>query len=88
MVDDFDDVTPELLRSAYVEALYRAAEFDFRRLNMNFWIDVVMNVSKSMSTDVLFEKFPPVDFGTNRVLLLPCMYVCMYVCMYGDIVYV
>eukprot|EP01036_Dinobryon_divergens_P027821 gene27822-36655_t len=56
LVDDFDDVTPELLRSAYVEALYRAAEFDFRRLNMNFWIDVVMNVSKTMSSDVLFEN--------------------------------
>ena len=62
LVEDFDDVTPDRLRSAYVEALYRAAgaEFDFRRLNMHFWTDLVMNVSKTMSTDALFDKFPPV----------------------------
>eukprot|EP01034_Spumella_vulgaris_P022823 gene22823-28996_t len=32
LVEDFDQVTPELLRTAYVEALYRADDFEFERL--------------------------------------------------------
>eukprot|EP00662_Eupelagonemidae_sp_cell21_P007386 gene7386-22384_t len=31
-VDDYSDVDERLLRRAYVEALYRAREWDYRRL--------------------------------------------------------
>lgn len=58
LVDDFDDVNPELLRSAYVEAMYRAKEFEFERLTQSFWYSVIGNVSKSMSMTPLLEKFP------------------------------
>ncbi len=59
LVEDFDLVTPALLRSAYVEALYRAEEFEFERLTQSFWWTFVMNVSTTMSQDTISAKFPP-----------------------------
>lgn len=71
LVDDFDDVTPELLRSAYVEAMYYADQFEFERLHQSFWWDVLYNVSQAMNLEPLLEKFPmtPVDqqFARPRV---------------------
>ena len=58
LVDDFYDITPELLRAAYVEALYRADEFEFERLTQRFWFTVIANVSATMSVVPLLEKFP------------------------------
>ena len=58
LVDDFDDITPDLLRSVYVEALYRADEFEFERLTQSFWNSVIANVSATMSTQTLLDKFP------------------------------
>lgn len=58
LVDDFDDITPELLRSAYVEALYRADDFEFERLTQGFWDTIIANVSATMSTQTLLDKFP------------------------------
>jgi uncharacterized protein (DUF433 family) len=58
LLDDFDDITPELLRSAYVEALYRADDFEFERLTKSFWETVAANVSATMSTQTLLDKFP------------------------------
>jgi hypothetical protein len=37
LLDDFDVITEPLLRSAYVEAMYRADEFEFERLRMSYW---------------------------------------------------
>jgi len=58
LVDDFDEVTPDLLRVAYVEALYRVNEFEFERLKQSFWFDFIMNVSSTKSLDSVLEKFP------------------------------
>ena len=58
LVDDFNDITPTLLRSAYVEALYRADEFEYRRLKQSFWWSVILNVSSSMSLQPLLDNFP------------------------------
>jgi hypothetical protein len=49
LVDDFDEVTPELLRTAYVEALYRADDFEFERLPQSFLWPFITNVSVTMS---------------------------------------
>jgi hypothetical protein len=72
-VEDFDEVTPELLRAAYVEALYRAnaGQFEFERLTQSFWWAFVMNVSTSMSQDAIHAKFPPEseDLGFARPLV-------------------
>lgn len=58
LVDDFYDVTPQLLRTAYLEALYRAKEFEFQRLTMSYWFSVLANVSVSMSTQPFLDAFP------------------------------
>lgn len=58
LVDDFADITPELLRSAYVEAIYRADEFEFERLTQSFWIDLIHHVSITKSSQRLYELFP------------------------------
>ena len=71
LLEDFNEVTPELLRSAYVEAVYRADEFEFERLTQNFWYSVITNVSATMSTQPLLDKFPmraeDADFCRPRV---------------------
>ena len=58
LVDDFDEVTPELLREAYVEALYRAEDFEFERLTQSFWWSVISQVSRTKSVEPMLEKFP------------------------------
>jgi hypothetical protein len=58
-VDDFDDVTPELLRVAYVEALYRVDDFEFERLTQSFWLKLIEAISTEKSSRYLFEIFPP-----------------------------
>ena len=60
LVDDFQDITPEMLRAAYVEALYRVDDFEFERLKQSFWWSVVMNVSLTRSIQPLLDKFPMV----------------------------
>jgi len=71
LLDDFNDVTPELLRSAYVEAIYRADEFEFERLTQSYWFNVITNVSASMSMLPLLNAFPmraeEADFCRPRV---------------------
>lgn len=57
-VDDFSDVNPELLRSAYVEALYHKDDFEFKRLKQSFWWEVISNVSASKSLQPLLDTFP------------------------------
>ena len=58
LVDDFSQVTPELLRTAYVEAIYRARDFEFQRLRQSFWWSLIMNVSATRSIEPLLDKFP------------------------------
>ena len=66
-MEDFDEVTPSLLRTAYVEALYRASagDFEFERLTQSFWWSFVMNVSTSAgisaqaAQEAINAKFPP-----------------------------
>lgn len=61
LVDDFASITPSLLRSAYVEAIYRTYtnEFEFTRLRQSFWLNLITNVSISKSSDPLTDLFPP-----------------------------
>lgn len=57
-VDDFADVTPELVHSAYVEALYRRDHWDYRRLLRSFWKEVVYGVAEAKNNDLLMDLFP------------------------------
>ncbi len=58
LVDDFDLVTPALLRQAYLEALYYADEFEFERLKQSYWFTFITNVSISANPATILEKFP------------------------------
>jgi hypothetical protein len=58
LVEDFDEVTPSLLRQAYVEALYRVDDFEYERLTQSFWYSVIASVSASQRVETLLEKFP------------------------------
>lgn len=58
LVEDYDLVTPELLRTAYVEAMYRADEFEFERLRQSWWWTFIMNISSSKSSQAVLDKFP------------------------------
>jgi hypothetical protein len=51
-------VTPDLLRTAYVEALYRVEEFEFERLTQSFWWDFILDISRTKSSSKILEKFP------------------------------
>ena len=56
LVDDFAEISPLLLRTAYIEALYRVNEFEFERLTQSFWWSVIMNVSYTRSVEVALLK--------------------------------
>ena len=58
LVEDFMDITPELLKTAYIEAVYRVDDFEFERLKQSFWWSVIMNVSLTQSIQPLLDKFP------------------------------
>lgn len=60
LVDDFAQVTPQLLRAAYVEALYRAeaGQFEFQRLRQSYWYSFLMKVSTTKSLDTILQHFP------------------------------
>jgi hypothetical protein len=58
LIEDFAELTPSLLRQAYVEALYRAKEFEYQRLTQSYWYNVVLNVSASMSIQPMLDAFP------------------------------
>ena len=70
VVDDFAFVTPELVQSAYVEALYRRDEWEYRRLLKSFWKDLVTSVSETKNSQKLLEVFPEIaeDSGFTRPL--------------------
>lgn len=58
IVEDFDEVGPEMLKEAYIESIYRAEEFEFERLTQSFWWSFIANVSAAQSSEKILEKFP------------------------------
>ena len=65
LVDDFSELTPELLRTAYVEALYRVDEFEFERLTQSYWHALIGKVSDSMSTQPLLDMCVTLTLNHN-----------------------
>ena len=55
-MDDFSELTPELLRTAYVEALYRVNEFEFERLTQSYWHALIGKVAHTSSSQPVFDK--------------------------------
>lgn len=70
-VDDYADVTADMIREAYVEAIYRADEWEYERLTMKFWRDTVFEVTKTENASFMLERHPmsAVDEGFTRPLV-------------------
>mmetsp|Transcript_6907 Transcript_6907/g.7152 ORF Transcript_6907/g.7152 Transcript_6907/m.7152 type:complete len:267 (-) Transcript_6907:220-1020(-) len=60
LVEDFSSLSPSLLRSAYIEALYRAerGEWEYERVGERWWIELVRDTARTGSTDILLNRHP------------------------------
>ncbi|RYY85489.1 hypothetical protein EON63_07405 [archaeon] len=67
-VDDFFDVNPTLLHSAYVEAIYRSlrGEWEYHRLTQSYWFNVLLNVSVHKSPLPYIHSHPLIEDGLSR----------------------
>eukprot|EP00611_Tribonema_gayanum_P021550 TRINITY_DN4169_c0_g1_i4.p2 TRINITY_DN4169_c0_g1~~TRINITY_DN4169_c0_g1_i4.p2 ORF type:complete len:273 (-),score=102.10 TRINITY_DN4169_c0_g1_i4:724-1512(-) len=58
-VADWGDVTPELLEQVWHEfAVERAAEWDFRRLTENYWLELLADAAAAGSIDAITAQHP------------------------------
>ena len=57
-MDDFADLTPEIIHQAYVEAVYREDEWEYERLTLPFWKNMIKQASESQSSDIFYHHFP------------------------------
>lgn len=57
-VDDYSELTSDIIRLAYVEALYRVDEWDYTRLTRKHWQDLVFQTSVTESLDYVMERHP------------------------------
>jgi len=44
LVDDFAELTPFIIRQAYVEAIYRADSWEYKRITTNWWQSLIYKV--------------------------------------------
>lgn len=58
LLEDFADLSPAVLRQAYVEALYRADEWDYTRITERYWQRMVYEVSKTGSIENMLKLHP------------------------------
>lgn len=58
IVDDFADVSSEMLRQAYVDALYNADGFEFHRLRQSYWEELLFRTSAEQSIDFMLRQHP------------------------------
>ena len=70
-----------MIREAYVEAIYRADEWEYERLTMKFWRDTVFEVTKTENASFMLERHP-MSAGTVhilRVFLFGCGFICVQI---------
>jgi hypothetical protein len=63
-------VTPELIRGAYVEAIYRRDEWQYERLTKEYWLDLIRVTSTTKSNRFFMEKHPMSAGITNSYSIL------------------
>ncbi len=68
MVDDFADVTPELVRQAYAEAIYRLSDWDYSKLTHKWWENVISEIASTglSSTGTYYLPMKGVDEHFTR----------------------
>ena len=69
LVDDFADLTPSLVKQAYVEALYRADDWDYKRMTTRWWERLLYKVSETGSISHLSRLHP--IFPENSLFTRP-----------------
>jgi hypothetical protein len=67
LVEDFADVTPNMVRQAYIECLYRADEWEYRRISQKFWVRLLYRVSETGDSSIMTKLFPMNAVDTNFV---------------------
>ena len=58
LVDDFADLSPALVKQAYVEALYRVDDWQYERMTSQWWLGLLQDVSKTGSISNLARLHP------------------------------
>ena len=59
IVDNYDDITPELLEAKYAEFAARADElFDFTRLRKSYWMDMIFGAAARSSSREVASNHP------------------------------
>ena len=60
LVDDFYDISSNMLHTAYIEAIYHADDFLYEKLTQQFWFDVLKKLSTVglHASDLLTKYFP------------------------------
>ena len=58
LLEDFAAITPAIIRQAYVEALYRADEWDYTRLTEAYWETLLFETSRTGTLDYVLERHP------------------------------
>ena len=68
MVDDFADVTPELVRQAYAEAIYRLSDWDYSKLTHKWWEHLILEIASTglSSTGTYYLPMKGVDENFTR----------------------
>ena len=71
LLDDYAYLTPEVVRQAYVEALYRADEWDYTRMTESYWQRLIFEASLKGNIDHLMRLHPmeAVDMSFTRPLV-------------------
>jgi hypothetical protein len=58
LVEDFSMITTEMLRNAYIEAVYQKDSFEYNRLTQSYWSELVFQTSVQGSVDLLLKNHP------------------------------
>lgn len=58
LVEDFADLTPKMIRQAYIESIYRADEWEYKRLTQRFWVRLLYKVSETGDLSIMTRLFP------------------------------
>ena len=63
-MDDFADLTPELVRAAYVEALYRIDDWEYDRITLRWWERLIYEVAEAGDSEPL-QRLHPMKSGAR-----------------------
>jgi len=67
LVDDFASVTPDLIRRAYIEAVYHADLWEYERLSRKWYTDLIYQISIDRNIKALLKKHPQEAHDSNFI---------------------